>query len=444
MAIEVARKISSHRTLVIVPVRTRKSWETTAKRQGIEEVYQISSSKKGLEASDRLFSGKPGFYVIGREYFHLSGTSKINEDGEFTRKARWDYGKLKNLDMVILDESHGAQNRSSNMAKALRRIPKTAFKLAMSATPAGNRFDGLWFPCHWLWPKHVVNPETGVPYVDHRYHHWVVQWAHKITDFIMVQGRPKEVVKEIREKVPGSFVASLPCYVYYEAPKVPVHSRNVSVPLSKKQEDQYRQMEDHYMVWLDQNPTVADLTIVQKARLRQIGLGEIAFTHDEGEDEEIGFADDCVSAKADACVKISETHHPDEQIIYWTSSKKFAHVLAKRIPHTEVWSGDVSQAKRDTLMDKFINRKIKNLVVSIASMAEGVDGLQLVSNTEVWLDRTFNGVLNEQAEGRVNRQGQTKDHIIRYNLLSPFTDDEKYLDKLIGQRLKMRSSLGAG
>jgi hypothetical protein len=41
-------------------------------------------------------------------------------------------------------------------------------------------------------------------------------------------------------------------------------------------------------------------------------------------------------------------------------------------------------------------------------VAEGVDGLQLQSNTEIWLSVSDNRLLNSQAKGRLSRQGQTK------------------------------------
>lgn len=443
IAVEVAKEIGAKQVLALVPVKTKKAWADTAKRQGFESVKDITSSKKGLANADDLFAGVPGFYTIGREFFALSATRNVNKEGEVTREPRWHYRKLKHLDLIVLDESHGAQNRQSTLASALRQVPKDVFKIAMSATPAGNRFDGFWFPCQWLWPKHVINPETGKPYVDHRYHHWVVQWANVITRHIHVNGRVKEVTDQIVEKVPGAFVNSLPCYVYYEAPKVPVHTRVVSVPLTEKQAEQYRQMEEHYLVWLEDQIVTADLTIVQKTRLRQIGLGEITFLppKKEGDEPEIGFDIDCKSAKADAIVKLSTEHHPNEQMVIYTSSRKFAEVLVKRIPYSGLWAGTVSHKAREKLKEDFINGKVKNIVATIPSVAEGLDGLQLASNIEVWTDKSFNGVLNQQCSGRLNRTGQVKDHIISYELVSPFTDDEKHLKKLVEQQVAMRKSM---
>lgn len=66
------------------------------------------------------------------------------------------------------------------------------------------------------------------------------------------------------------------------------------------------------------------------------------------------------------------------------------------------WTGDENAKKRADLKERFTDPDSDRrfLVVSIAAMAEGVDGMQRVCHTEVWLNRSFNGVHNEQAEGR--------------------------------------------
>ena len=48
------------------------------------------------------------------------------------------------------------------------------------------------------------------------------------------------------------------------------------------------------------------------------------------------------------------------------------------------------------------------LVSTIPSIGTGTDGLQLVCWTEFWISLDDNRVLNEQANGRIPRDGQTK------------------------------------
>lgn len=447
-AVEVARGLNAQQVLCIAPLNTFGGWAKTVERQELGlDVLVIDSKKAGLANADAFFNGEPGFYVIGREFFHLSATTlkpnhkvkdcdnakHCEDEAHYTkgRAARWHWSKAKMLDLVILDESHSAQNRYANMATALKQIPKSVFKLAMSATPAGNRFEGIWNPTRWLWPT-AKNAE-GDLYVDNSKWRWAAKWGVVEADHFA--GR-----KVTGELNPGAFVASLPCYIRYEAPRVKVTKRRVRIELTAAQRTMYDEMERDALTWLGEHPLVAELPIVQKTRLRQIGLGEVTFN----EDGEVDFDPDCASAKADACELIIYKHHPNDQIIFWTTSRKFAHVLAARLPNARAWTGDVSKPQREKLKTEFLAGTVDHLVVTIPSMAEGVDGMQDACHTEVWLDKVVgNPVLNEQAAGRLNRQGQEED-IISYELVNHLTDDEARLDRLVQQTIDMREVLSVG
>lgn len=442
VAVEVTRHIAKQ-ALVIAPLNTFDGWTATYQRQLGLTPRQINSKPAGLAAAADLFAGEPGVYLIGREFFHLSGVTlprrhkgvacqdkkNCTDPAHMTtpRAARWSWAKAKNLDLVILDESHAAANRNSNMATALRQIPKNAFKLAMSATPARNKFGGLWNPCRWLWPN--ATNEAGELYVDTAEWRWAAKWAH--IEYDEYAGR-----RIGPERNPGAFVASLPCYVYYEAPKVTVVKRRVRIELSPRQREVYDQMRDDAVAWLGEHPLVADIPIVQKARMRQIALAEPVIL----EDGSVDFDPDGQSAKADSCALIDSKHHPSESILFFTSSQKFAALLARRLPNAAEWSGKVSKLRREEIKADFMAGEIKNLVAVIPAIAEGVDGLQTVCHVEVWLDKSLDGVLNEQAEGRINRQGQEQD-IISYELVAKETDDERYLNKLVAQAIEMRETL---
>ena len=95
---------------------------------------------------------------------------------------------------------------------------------------------------------------------------------------------------------------------------------------------------------------------------------------------------------------------------------------------------------RDTIKEQFIAGEVKYIVATIASINAGVDGLQKVCHTEVWLDQA-DGVKNIQASGRLNRQGQPAERITRYVLHSDPSDDPKMAEKLVLQAVEMRATL---
>lgn len=423
VSVEALKRLDVNTVLVIIPLNTIDSWKATFANQWPDfPVYTVTAKKP--EDFSRLQKGERGAYLIGREFFKIAATDlwhkkqavvngKVVEvddkDRPPKRAKRWDYKSVnRHLDAVVADEIHFAQNRDSEAFKVLRTIRPKRLKIGMSATPGGNKFAGIWAVCRWLWP--TTMHEDGTPVVDKSKWRWAATWAS-------VEFDPFAGKKITDEKVPGAFVASLPCYIRDEPPKKPYKRFKVQLDATPEQRRQIAQMEEKSVVWLDEHPLVADLPIVQKIRLRQMTLGEVCFNGDD----EIDFDIDCKSAKLDACEKIIE-RHPGEKILFWTDSRKFAQVAAKRLSKpgrlAAAWTGDENAKKRADLKERFTDpdSDLRFLVVSIAAMAEGVDGMQRVCHTEVWLNRSFNGVHNEQAEGRLNRRGQAADEVVGYFL----------------------------
>jgi hypothetical protein len=287
--------------------------------------------------------------------------------------------------------------------------------MGLSATPGGDSFDGLWTICRWLWPK--ATDETGELIVDKSHYRWQVRWMD--FEYDPFSTTHKRFTKEKNE---GAFVATLPCYIREKAERLPIEPWYVSyLHMTPKQKQQYDSMLDESIAWLKENPLVADLPIVQKVRLRQMCLGEVTLDEDTGE---VFFADDCESPFVDAAIKI--THMEDgKKILFFTNSNSFAHVLVKRLnAHygreiARAWTGSESQDYRTETKKLFTEgNEVMYIVGTISkAIAVGTDGLQRVCNTEVWMGKALESILNEQGEGRLNRRGQFADSITRYELL---------------------------
>jgi len=451
VAVEASVRSGCKTILIIAPLSTFDGWRTRFNEQYPEiPFYEITA--KNDSAFNLLKNGKAGAYIIGREFFKIAATTVWHktesrqggktEDRSIPpkRAARWSYKEInKTLDAALIDEIHFAQNRDSNAFSVLKTIHPRRLKIGMSATPGGNKFLGLWAVCRWLWP--TTTHEDGTPVVDKSKWRWAATWANIEYDPFSSFGK-----KISAEKVPGAFVKTLPCYFRDEADKKPYLRYRVQVDVTPEQRKQITSMEEKSLVWLDENPLVADLPIVQKIRLRQMALGEVTFN----DEDEVDFADDCNSSKLDACLKIIE-RHPGEKIFFWTDSKRFARVVAKRLSQqvsgsrAEAWTGDTSQQNRDRIKKDFLDPKsdLRFLAISIAALAEGADGFQRVCSTEVWLNRSFNGVLNEQAEGRLNRTGQKAEHVVQYFLVANDTADSEDFERdartALTRRMELRS-----
>ena len=379
--VEVAKRRDAKTILLIAPLGTRLGWKVTFERQGVKLPFKwINSTKDGKQALADWEWQLPGIYFVGVEYFVRLG---------------WEGSKRSKVwspipDMIMFDEAHRGQNRQSKTRKTLSGIAGQ-YKMSMSGTPTGNRFDGAWAVTKWLWPDIVPNS----------YHVWVNQWCK--TEYDHFAPGNKKVIGELQ---PGAFFNSLPCYIRMESElNVSLHEDVKYVELTAAQRKAYDQLEKSMITWVEGNPLVVEFPITLRARLRQATLG--MFSVDA--DGDVWFDNECKSSKIDAMLEILEDDWDGEPALILTDSRKFADVVVHRLgERATAWHGNVSQAEREERKKAFIDGNLDYLVAVTAAIAEGVDGLQHATRNILWLSRSDNRLLNEQAMARVMRQGQTK------------------------------------
>ncbi len=380
IAVEVAKGLGAETILLIAPLGTRLGWKVTFERQGVDLPFKwISSSKEGKQARSDWDWQLPGIYFVGVEYF-----TRLGWEGSKVRSKTW----TKKPDIVMFDEVHRAQNRNSKTHKTLKQVTG-GFKLAMSGTPTGNKFEGAWAVTRWLWPDEITNS----------FHIWATRWCATEYDHFAPGNR-----KIVGEKEPGAFFNSLPCYVRIESElNVGLDESAHYVELSAVQRKAYDQLEKSMITWVEGNPLVVEFPITLRARLRQASLG--MFSVDA--DGEVTFDLDCKSSKIDAMLEILRDEWDSEPALILTDSRKFADVVVHRLgDKAAAWHGNVSQAEREDRKKAFIDGNLDYLVAVTSAIAEGVDGLQHGTRNVLWLSRSDNRLLNEQAMARVMRQGQ--------------------------------------
>jgi superfamily II DNA or RNA helicase len=379
-AVEVAKRLDARVILLIAPLGTRLGWQVTFERQGVALPFRwINSTKDGKQNFADWQWQQPGIYFVGVEYFVRMG---------WIGKARTD-AWIRNPDLVLFDEVHRAQNRKSKTLKTLKMV-KGKFKLAMSGTPTGNSFEGAWSVTKWLWPSLVPNS----------FHEWADRWCRFEYDHFAPRNR-----KIVGEKQPGAFFNSLPCYVRIESEMtVDLDDQQVYVELSALQRRAYDGLVKDMMIWVNNNPLVVEFPISLRARLRQATLGMFRVS----EEGDVSFDNYCESSKIDKMLEILDDDFDGEPALILTDSRKFADVVVSRLGNAVAWHGEVSQADREKAKTSFMAGQVKYLVAVTSAIAEGVDGLQHATRNILWLSRSDNRILNEQAMARVYRQGQTR------------------------------------
>jgi hypothetical protein len=294
--------------------------------------------------------------------------------------------------------------------------------MSMSGTPTGNSFSGAWAVTKWLWPD----------VIEGSYYNWRDRWCSLERDFFDPSG-----FKIIGERNPGAFFNSLPCYIRLESElDVDLIEEQVFVELSAQQRNAYTKLEKEMIVWVENNPLVVEFPMTLRMRLRQATLGMFSVT-DEGE---VIFKNNCKSSKIEALEDILRNRIDGESAVILTDSKKFADVICARIPGCLPWHGDVSQAQREKHKTAFVKGEAKYLVAVIAAIAEGVDGLQHATRNIVWVSRSDNRILNEQAMKRVHRQGQLK-QVQSFDIVALDTYDSGVLSEQLAKALEMNRTL---
>lgn len=410
VTVEVARRLGGAVNLIICPVFTKLSWKNTILGQEpTAQVSMISSLKAGKQALEDLLNLKPGWYIVGREYFR-SKQDLINKISH-------------HIDFAAYDECQAFANHRGLSFKLMKHF-KPKYKMALSATPARNRFTGMWAIHQWLWPKLEGHASFWT---------WVKDWCETEDDFFAgtaIKG----------EKNPGEFVKRLPCYIALEKDFGDPEEFEISVELSARERSIYNQIEKTMIAWLEDNPLVIKFPATKRIRLRQVTLGEIAY---DPEKDEVYFPEDMKSTKYNTLVQVLK-EFPDEPMLVFVASQKYASVVTKKLQNDGFrafeWSGAVSEKQREQIKQWFIDGEIDYIVATPASIGEGTDGLQHRARMMVWLERSDDGMVNEQAFRRLFRRGQER-QVVSLSIIAEDTYDRGQLSNLIDQRLAMNKSL---
>lgn len=464
---EVATRAGWTRVLVVGIKDTFAQWAERLSLQsdGAIVMRRIDGTVKGKAAFAALLAGEDGYYFIGSQMLQAQDWTRVFPKDqnkrrivkivkstnqavvkaskaigpqlvpvfETKRKHLFTYRKMRQLDALIYDEAHTGANRKSNTIGTIRTIP-TEWRLALSATFYGNKFEHAHTLTRWLWPD-VKDAEDNY-LIDPRVYAWRDQWCVTEEKFV---GREKPVVSVLSERVPGAFVATLPCYLRIEAEKVAPAPEVMLVNLSPEERAAYDQMEEEGVMWLESHaglePLVANLPITKRLRLRTAALGTMAL-----DGEEIYFDRNMKSTKLHALRHLIDSW-PEENVLIFTHSRRFAIVVAERMKAAgyaaELWTGEVSSKERDQIKASFLARKTRYIVAVIESIGTGIDGLQTVCNKVIWLSRSDNTTANAQATGRIWRQGGDLENYKSVEIVARDTYDEGvfHKDRTFGENM---------
>lgn len=389
-AIWVAQKLGvDRRVIVVCPKRVIPSWQASIKTiTGLEAKVLSRSTKSGRANIESMLNGGDGWWVINFELLVSLGKAVDAKKWPAVSFSR------KSFDMVVVDEVHRIANHRTQSFRAVKAL-KSRYRLGLSGTPAGNK------PVNIYGVLRFLNPDS----VDRSFYRFADEFF--VSKFNPFAASPyariyggERVPGALRDSVGDNWSAMRGSEVFGDLP--PVNVQRVICGMKREQQRMYREFVDHRLAFMDGGASVASSAAVLDGRLRQITLGPLKIVDDSVEFEERG------SSKIDATLDILSDLPQDERVILWCHSRKFMAPLRKRLADAGYSSVELSSDYRDEWRRFLEPDGPRVLCAVIAAAAEGIDGLQNVCNTEIWLSEDNGVILNLQASARLNRKGQTK------------------------------------
>jgi SNF2 family DNA or RNA helicase len=305
---------------------------------------------------------------------------------------------------VIADEVHRLQGRKTQQTRALKAI-RTLFRTGLSGTPVTGNPANYWSVLNWLYPQQWSS-------------FWRFYKEHVDYEIIYPQGfhkiiGPKNPELLLQQVAPFyvRHLKRLPCCPHHPngvMPWLPEKYYTVKhVELSAQQRRAYNDMKNNMIAWVGQHgdqPVPAPVVIAQMQRLQQFAL---AYAHVD-ESGQMRLSEP--SSKLDAVMEILEELDGAPLVVFSQFAQPIL-LLEQRLKKAGISYGlytGLNRATRDDVKREFARGGLRVFAGTIQSGGEALDGLQNTCSTMVFLDRTWSPGSNQQAEDRLDRDGQTK------------------------------------
>lgn len=443
--------------LVCVPLQTIDAWVDAAAVEypgiPVKVIKNKPATKKAPAKIENLAAfqwREPGIYMITHQLWEkLAWVKEL-----MPKRRKSDPDNYRNADSgcwsgtgytLIFDESHRSANPESGTHKALMNLNPGVFKLSMSGTFMGDRFDGAYGATRWIWPHRTDLIPRDV-------FEWRAKWA--TVKYDPFAPRKQKVTGEKEE---GAFVSALPCYIRMESQQPPPMVHDIKFDLYPEQRRVYDELDARMVAWIENDPLTVEYSITKRARQRQatLAMPTLTFTEDPEtglqSDVVVSFSDDAESVKIDVLFEEIDgvgalgSLLVEEPLLILTDSQQFARLLTLRLNQrygdvAREWSGQVTRPRRKKVKAAFIEGTVRYLVGVQAAMGTGTDGLQHAAHIVVMMSRADRRIDNEQGVARLNRTGQAKQvHLV--NLIARDTVDTGQLSNQMEAALKMQRML---
>ncbi len=387
------------KVLVIAPKRVAEdTWTTEYEKwdhlKNLKVVKVIGNSKQRKAALEK----EADIYIITRD--------NIAWLVDFLGKD-WDFNT------VIIDELSSFKNHQSKRFKALRKVrPFINRIIGLTGTPAPNGYEDLWSQIYLL----DRGERLGKTISEYRRKYFNTLYRHGYNEYEL-----KEGAKEQIDGILKDLCISMKAKDYLKL-KEPLYINRIA-KLDEKEYKLYKDMERDAVLELeDENITALSAAAVSN-KLLQLANGAI-YTNEK---EIIHIHD----KKLEVLEELIEEAKGEPVLVFYNFKHDKERIL-ERFKDTRVL--DTDQDIKD-----WNNKKIKVLLAHPASAGHGLN-LQKGGSIIIWFGLTWSLELYQQANARLNRQGQ-KETVRIYHIIAEKTIDERVLEVLKGKNTRQEELL---
>lgn len=321
--------------------------------------------------------------------------------------TRWDFN------IVIVDELSGFKSSKSVRFKKLRKVrPRIQRLIGLTGTPAPNGYEDLWAQVYLL----DRGERLGKTITEFRRNYFITLYRHGYNEYELRPGAKDEIDKAISD-----ICISMKARDYLKL-KEPLFINRIA-KLDKKEYELYKKMERDAVLELDEKDITALNAAAVSNKLLQLANGAV-YTEER---EVIPIHEQ----KLDVLEELIEEANGEPVLVFYNFKHDRDRIL-KRFKGVRIL--DTDQDIKD-----WNAGKIKIFLAHPASAGHGLN-LQAGGHIVIWFGLNWSLELYQQANARLNRQGQTETVRI-YHIIAEKTVDERVLEVLNGKNIRQEELL---
>lgn len=321
----------------------------------------------------------------------------------------WDFNT------VIVDELSSFKSNKSLRFKKLRKVrPRIKRIIGLTGTPTPNGYEDLW-PQIYLLDR---GERLGKTLTEFRRRYFDILYRHGYNEYRLKEGAKDEIDNAIKD-----ICISMKAKDYLKL-KEPLFI-NRRVKLDKKEFDLYKQLERDAVLEIDDKDITALNAAAVTNKLLQLANGAVYADNKD--------AIEIHNKKLEVLEELIDEANGEPVLVFYNFQHDKDRILKK--------FKDARMLDTDRDVKDWNAGKIKILLAHPASAGHGLN-LQAGGHIVIWFGLNWSLELYQQANARLNRQGQTETVRI-YHIITEGTVDEEVLKVLNGKEQRQEALLEA-